>query len=107
MRDLSEVSLLDVVIAVDGEETFKRCPVGLACAVQSEGGGLRACDSCTLMDPSCGLSHICPLHGLWKETRSLVVNYLEKTTLQDAADRLKSGADLQPIPDTSVGEAAL
>jgi len=100
IRPLSEISLLDIVLAVDGDYAFKHCPLGLACAVQAQGGGLRACEECTLTDPNCGLSHICPMHGLWKETRNLVVNYLQKTSLQDVADRLKDSHATAQAPGT-------
>ena len=87
LRDPSEISLLDIILAVDGEDAFAECPMGLRCQAQTEGEGFRSCQNCTIPDPTCGLSHICPMHGLWKETRQSVIHHLETTTLQDIKDR--------------------
>jgi Rrf2 family protein len=91
VRDLSEVSLLDIVVAVDGENAFTDCPLGLRCGALVEGGGYRVCATCTLPEPQCGLGHVCPMHKLWKEVKLLVMHHLETTTLQDIRDRAAGG----------------
>ncbi|RJP74139.1 MAG: Rrf2 family transcriptional regulator [Candidatus Abyssobacteria bacterium SURF_17] len=83
LRKLSEVSLLDIVLAVDGENTFAECPMGLRCESQTVARDLRLCEKCNLPTPKCGLSHVCPIHDLWKRTRKSVINYLETTTIQN------------------------
>lgn len=88
LLDPSEISLLDIVLAVDGQNAFAECPMGLRCQAQADGEGFRSCQNCTIPSPKCGLSHICPMHDLWKETRQLVIHRLEMTTLQDIKDNL-------------------
>ena len=88
LRDPSDISLLDIILAVDGDDAFAECPMGLRCQVQADGEGFRSCKNCTIPSPKCGLSHICPLHSLWKETRQSVIHRLEMTTLQDIKDNL-------------------
>jgi len=88
-RDLSEVSLMEIVLAVDGDRVLEYCPFGFQCAPGAGGGGLHMCESCTQIHPACGLCHICPLHGLWKEARQLVVRHLKTTSLQDVCDHLR------------------
>lgn len=89
VRDLSEISLLDIVTIVDGENAFVECPMGLRCGVQSPTEDIRRCATCSLTGPECGLSHLCPMHELWKHVRQSVIGHLENTTLQDIKDRLE------------------
>lgn len=96
VRPLSEVTLLDIVLAIDGEKSFEYCPLGLRCAAQAARGGLWACKTCQLLDPRCGLSHLCPLHRKWQQTRQLIVHDLETTTLQDIQNRLNR-ASVRPV----------
>lgn len=84
----SEVSLLDIVLAVDGERAFDECPLGVRCDGNVDGNPTHACATCMLAEPSCGLNHLCPMHSLWRETRELVVNRLRATTLDDIRARL-------------------
>ena len=93
VRKLSEISLLDIVLAVDGQNAFAECPMGLRCQPQPADGGLRSCKTCTSPRPKCGLSHVCPVHDLWKQTRQSVIDHLETMTLQDIRDR--SGETLE------------
>lgn len=55
------ISLKDIVFAVDGEDIYERCAVGLA--------------ECLDEDP-------CPLHEMWSYLRGQIIDYLEITTLQ-------------------------
>lgn len=89
-RAPSEVSLLDIILAVDGENAFSECPLGLVCQSMLSGGGYEVCETCTLSQPDCGLSDMCPLHGMWKDTRKLVLHHLETTTLKDIQGRLSA-----------------
>lgn len=82
-RDPSDVSLLDVVLAVDGENAFDECPLGVRCDAKSKNGASMICATCLLAEPSCGLNHFCPMHGLWQETKQLVVGRLRSTTIAD------------------------
>ena len=95
-RSLSDVSLLDIVLAVDGDGVFEYCPLGFQCGADAGRGGLHACESCTQTHPACGLCHICPLHSLWKEARQLVVRHLKNTSLQDVCDHLR------PLPPSNM-----
>jgi Rrf2 family protein len=74
VREPSEISLLDIILAVDGPNAFAECPMGLRC----------------------GLSHLCPMHDLWKETRQVAIRHLQETTLQDIKDRLEGSALVKP-----------
>lgn len=58
----SEISVLDVVEAVDGKLSLNDC----------------------VLDPSeCGLISKCTIHGLWVETTDLLKNHLNNYTLED------------------------
>ena len=64
-RPADEVTILDVVIALDGEALLNDCPLHL--------------------DP-CGCDRPCSLHSLWKPARDSVVEFLRMTTIQAVAD---------------------
>ena len=81
--DPSEVSLLDIVVAVDGKGVFDECPLGVACERLIASDDIHACDTCPLPAPFCGFGHMCPMHKIWQQVRTLVVDHLESTTLQD------------------------
>lgn len=87
-RHPSEVSLLDVVLAVDGQDAFNDCPLGVRCEGQAKDGAGVSCATCLLGEPNCGLSHLCPMHGLWQEARQLVEGRLQATSLEDIRRRL-------------------
>ncbi len=90
VRELSEISLLDIVTIVDGENAFVECPMGLRCGAKSPSEDIQRCSACSLTSPECGLSHLCPMHEVWKEVRQSVIAHLERTTLQNIKDRLES-----------------
>ena len=66
-RPPQEISLMEVVSAVDGEEGFKRCAVGLA--------------ECTDETP-------CPLHDTWKPFRLQILDYMSGRSLADLAEAM-------------------
>ena len=92
LRHPAEISLLDVVLAVDGPNAFAECPMGASCQAQGGSGGAFSCEGCTLPNPMCELRRICPLHDLWRETRKLVISELKLLTLQVLQDHLKKNA---------------
>lgn len=67
-----EISMLDVILAVDGPDTFNHCILGFE---------------------ECGGKHPCPMHYRWAEAKEQLLDQLSKDTLQDiaefAAKRLK------------------
>jgi len=64
-RAASGLTLLDVVVALDGQAILHDCPLDL--------------NPCDCADP-------CPLHPIWKPARDAVVSFLRNTTIQDVAD---------------------
>src|SRR5699024_1688309 len=64
----NEISLLDVVIAIDGEELLTECILGL---------------------PGCGVEKPCPLHDMWAKGREDIRQMLESTSLADMAHKGK------------------
>jgi len=64
-RPAEEITILDVVLALDGSEMLSDCPLDLeACSCQKQ----------------------CALHPIWKPARDAVVHFLERTSIQDVAD---------------------
>lgn len=64
-RPPEQISMLDVIHAVDGEETFDHCIMGLREC--SDAGG-------------------CPMHPLWSEAKQSMLKQLAETTLQDVVN---------------------
>ncbi len=64
-RPASEMTIKDVVVALDGSAILSDCPLYL--------------------DP-CDCSEPCSLHAIWKPARDAVVGFLERTTIQAVAD---------------------
>ena len=89
VRPLEDVTLLDIVLAVDGERSLNECPLSMHCGGGTADGKSLCCNTCTLTEPLCGLGHMCPLHELWKKARELVVQHLASTTLQDIANKTR------------------
>ncbi len=67
-RDPDEITLLEIVEAIDGLADYQRCPSGL--------------DQCDDQAP-------CGMHDSWKELRSRIMEYLESTTIGDVARALE------------------
>lgn len=63
----NEVSLVQIVESVDGLQDYNRCPAGLA---------------------ECNDQAPCGMHDSWKGLRTLIMNYLEQTTIEDVAKAL-------------------
>jgi Rrf2 family protein len=63
----SEVSLIMIVDAVDGLADYERCPAGLA---------------------ECNDHAPCGMHDSWKALRSRIMEYLERTSIEDLAKSL-------------------
>jgi Rrf2 family protein len=68
-RPAHAISLLDIVIVLEGRSLLDGCVVGL---------------------PLCNDSALCPQHDLYKPIRQRLTDYLQTTTLADAAASLKS-----------------
>lgn len=66
-RAAKDISLMEIVSAVDGIEGFNRCAVGLA---------------------ECSDTAPCPLHETWKPLRDQINNYLSEQSLADLATAL-------------------
>lgn len=68
-RAPSEITLLEVIRAVEGEDTFDHCVLGFT---------------------ECGSAQPCPLHEVWVASREMLVDHLSSTTLdQMVASTLK------------------
>ncbi|MDZ7682786.1 MAG: Rrf2 family transcriptional regulator [Fodinibius sp.] len=64
-----EVSLFEIVAAIDGEELFTECALGL---------------------PGCGVAKPCPLHDKWDDTRDGIRVMLEGINLVELAKKGKA-----------------
>jgi len=67
---IATLKLAEIVKAIDGDNIYKGC-----------GLGLEKCDE----------SHPCPVHHKFKEVRDELKNMLESTTLDELALNIKSG----------------
>jgi Rrf2 family transcriptional regulator, iron-sulfur cluster assembly transcription factor len=65
-KNASEVTLFDLVSAIDGTEVFTECMLGL---------------------PGCGSAEPCPAHDHWVEVRQRFTKIAQKLTLKDLAAR--------------------
>jgi Rrf2 family protein len=63
-----EISMLQIVDAVDGLADFQRCPAGMA---------------------ECNDQMPCGMHDSWKALRSRIMEYLERTSIADLAKALE------------------
>ncbi len=61
-RDISKITLLQIVKAVDGLESLNECILGYE---------------------TCQFNYSCPMHDVWEETKLKVINTLSKTSLKD------------------------
>ena len=64
-RPTDEITILDVIFAVDGEDTFSQCVMGL---------------------PGCGGDKPCPLHFIWADAKERMLHQLRNCTLQEIRD---------------------
>ncbi len=69
-RSAAEISVFEVVVAVDGNDLFERCVLGL---------------------DHCGDDHPCPLHGQWKAVKAEMERIFTETNLRLLAERMEVG----------------
>ena len=69
-REPGSISLKDIVVALDGDDLFCACVLGL---------------------PGCGDEVPCPLHVEWSKERDRLSNLLESTTLAETASQIVAG----------------
>lgn len=67
-KDGTELTLFEIVKAIDGHDLFTECALGL---------------------PGCGTKKPCPLHDKWAETRDALRHMLEETTVVELAEKGK------------------
>jgi len=72
-----EVSLVEIVAAIDGMDILTECALGL---------------------PGCGSEKPCPIHDKWADTRDEIRKMLSETTLQELVHKGKEG-DLRITAD--------
>ncbi len=63
-----QISLLDIVIAIDGDDLLTQCVLGL---------------------PGCGSEKPCPMHAMWATTREEIKEMLETTSLIEMVQKGK------------------
>jgi Rrf2 family transcriptional regulator, iron-sulfur cluster assembly transcription factor len=69
-RPAGEITLEEIVIAIDGPHIFTECVLGL---------------------PGCGTRRACPLHAAWAPARDLVQKMFRHASLEDTAHRIAEG----------------
>jgi len=62
----SQITLMDIVLAIDGPALFTECALGL---------------------PGCGHQNPCPMHDDWAKTRKSIREMLESSSLEEIAVR--------------------
>lgn len=67
-KPASEITLMDVVLAIDGPDLLTECALGL---------------------PGCGHQNPCPLHDKWATTRDSIRKMLENSSLEYLVERGK------------------
>lgn len=72
-KPAEEITLFDIVVAIDGTDLFEECVLGL---------------------PGCGDAQPCPLHDRWGEKREQVENMFRSMTLAEMAEKTQT-ADLR------------
>jgi len=102
-KDPGDITLLDVVLAVDGPHIFQECPLGQRCEYQVTSADFRQCQVCDKLEPNCGMSHVCPLHDLWKENVRMTILHLDKTSIQDIREYYEGRKEVATPPALSPG----
>lgn len=67
-RPAEQISLMEVVLALDGQKLFEQCILGL---------------------PGCGILNPCPLHEEWSQAVEILKTTFNNTTLAQLAQRIK------------------
>lgn len=66
-RDISEISLYEIIVAIEGDEFFQKCFLGHS---------------------GCGEKTPCPMHEQWSPRRDSIKQWLEITTLADLKNNI-------------------
>ena len=75
-KKMSEIKLIQIVSAIDGDSIFKGCGLGLK---------------------ECSEIHPCPVHNKFKKIRSDLHHMLENTSIYELARNLKKGTTFLKI----------
>lgn len=75
VKPAADISLLDIAEAIDGQEWFSRCLLGM---------------------DTCSESRSCPTHEFWKVTRASVKDKLSQTSLADVIEHERKRDAEQP-----------
>lgn len=67
---IKDISLSQIITAIDGESIFNRCVMGLT---------------------ACSEEHPCPAHGTYKDIRNQLQSMLRQTNVMDLSHDLESG----------------
>ncbi|HKJ33172.1 MAG TPA: Rrf2 family transcriptional regulator [Balneolales bacterium] len=67
LREPSEITIFEVVEALDGTEFFESCFLGIA---------------------KCGDIEPCPFHAIWKNEKEKIQKWMEETTFEDIKDSM-------------------
>jgi len=81
-KDGKEISLLEIVEAIDGPDLLTECALGL---------------------PRCGEDIPCPLHEKWANTRDNIRVMLQQTSLKEMAEKAKD-ENLRLTEEGSINE---
>ncbi len=76
-RPSDEITLYDIVEALDDLSNYNHCAVGLA---------------------ECNDEVPCPLHNMWVGVRTAVLDYFRRTTLVDLATAVEEKKAIRPTP---------
>lgn len=76
-RQAEEISLMDIVIKVDGEEFFTNCLISL--------------EPCRTHDPS---KPLCPVHAQYEQLRGEITRFYENTSLRTISNDIEKFEDL-------------
>lgn len=69
-RPAKSITLLDIVLVIEGERFFSACLLGL---------------------PGCGIQAPCPVHEEWASTRKRLIRMFERSSLAKLAQEARSG----------------
>ena len=64
VKDPTEIKLIDIINAIDGNDFFEKCFLGI---------------------PGCGHIEPCPFHEQWSQMREEISEWLTNTTIDEAA----------------------
>ena len=86
----SDIHLLDIVLALDGEQIFHSCVLGF---------------------PDCGDEHPCPVHETWGALRNTIRDMLSKESLADlmpvSRTKIASILEMARLAESEKGETPL